>query len=1535
MNLTISKIRYPLDLTGKSPNNLIENEFHQINYYQRIILPRAGAFYASSVSILADVYGNGGYRPLQYGVDYTFSRMVDEAVRLTGQDIPLFIRFTDSFVEERKTTAVGSSSVGNPSSDSALMQERENLNLMITYRCVGGEFQDTAEKTAELILQKQTDVRGMHYRDLIGLPESFTPHRHLTHIDDVFGLDWMKPLVQSLVDNSIGRRAREDKALWVKLFELRQKLKALDGINEDSISDINAKITALEVITDRPLVYQDEFRELNIQNDEKFAQLNGADQTQQTLIDNNQRDIEELGQRIQNTRSDILSEIAQIRQRISRSPTYTLNFNMDVPPDENYITLQQQGSDFTLNVVPDKKVADLAETVKQQNLRLNDLAQNGGASLSRLEGLEQRVETMQDNQVVISNTLDLHGQQLGEIDSTLAEIPTKLNQLNEKITEQNDQQVQDHTRINERLAKHETRLEELGNEIIDTRGELNRNLSDYQTMMQRGIDDNLALFEEDKNQQWDEINQLKGKVSELPEQIDAKLSERATSIEESVDRKIDEAKAYVDRALSGNSGFQNSVQDITNRLENNVNALREELNAKDEELTEKVERNRDLVEVATEANARQELAITAIKDQLSASETSRDELTQRVTANEALGQQQEERLSQHASDIQSIRESIEGTTSEITNVANTARSELQSSNRIHQQNIGGLRQRVIRGEENAQRIETAFQEADTALGQRIDELNNQLTSQSTSFEEGQQRQNDRLTALENKDRELEGGIVNLRTSVNEKIATKERESIERDDAIRTTLNEKETKINEKIEALRTAQEAQQSEQSGAHQRLAREIQNNLLAIQTLRSENADREADINSLFETTSRQGKDIQAIRDDLNARLQDATSGNEDVRTIAEQAKETALENQTKIEEIKAQQRDNLDSLTADIDGVRGQIGELEGTTEKQTNELRRQLQTLSEKTEAQQQEIDKWKEEEEKVVEGKIFIDYEDGNYLVKLRKDNGDPDITLGIKDHLTVSAFYDLNQISQIHQVNITTRQNENYDAYRAAIAGNYIIVIDPYRALLNRSNYPVTTTRIPSMEDIIRDEYVPYSSSAEWAYMLQKTLEYSQVTGLRWMFMMIRIEDRLHYALLNDEYQSYAKFKFIKKNDVLDVELLSMNKAEVDISNRINEDKFRRENDYNFLLNGRLIPNASRSGFIHWETYESGNSTATKLDHQRIRTTQGEKIKSSMEGLILTDVQMANRLYVNERILSFAETLVELTVSYSQNEYNANMRFALYECDEQGQFDSTRAIFFNESRYNDLIPVRFQGENDHTPLDRRKYFLHDLNLNDPTKRYRFGIVFRQINSPQQPFGYLTLTYARYGYKYNEGKIMVDPTDLMTLIKPDIQRAVNEYVMAQSTEPTEQWNLNNFRKQPGAEDWSSIEVDQEGNLQVTGVVLQQIGGGEATSVFAPSQTFEISTTQEWIVPRSLAGRKAEVIVRASSQSSNGQIIHSAVRRRFIVIPENARFSIVVGPMTSFGQFLSVNNNVDYPDALYPRSLGIPGSTVLNGLVTINV
>ena len=185
---------------------------------------------------------------------------------------------------------------------------------------------------------------------------------------------------------------------------------------------------------------------------------------------------------------------------------------------------------------------------------------------------------------------------------------------------------------------------------------------------------------------------------------------------------------------------------------------------------------------------------------------------------------------------------------------------------------------------------------------------------------------------------------------------------------------------------------------------------------------------------------------------------------------------------------------------------------------------------------------------------------------------------------------------------------------------------------------------------------------------------------------------------------------------------------------------------------------------------------------------------------------------------------------------------------------------------------------------------------------------------------------------------ISAKELLGQVGDDLKSFVRQYITEQSkpiAEGGSQWDLSQFKEQPGAEDWSDIRVGANDELIANGVILQTIGTGESSVVFAPTETITVTASQSWRIPPQYVGRKARIVIQAQSlTTSTGAVVHSSARERYLLIPETGAMRLTVGPMTSFGDIFSVNNQQEYDDAIVKRTPSV-GNYVAPGMITIHV
>ena len=339
----------------------------------------------------------------------------------------------------------------------------------------------------------------------------------------------------------------------------------------------------------------------------------------------------------------------------------------------------------------------------------------------------------------------------------------------------------------------------------------------------------------------------------------------------------------------------------------------------------------------------------------------------------------------------------------------------------------------------------------------------------------------------------------------------------------------------------------------------------------------------------------------------------------------------------------------------------------------------------------------------------------------------------------------------------------------------------------------------------------------------------------------------------------------------------------------------------NMISNGKLqVNNGKLSG---WEVYAStADITASRKKEVAFENGYQTSVKLKDAGVLLNTKKIAFSGGGRKRHLMLtvqSDTIGTAVIS-------DQVRFSLRRVS-----DGQTLVF--EYR-NSSMPVSNKAGNElHV---RAKYELASTAFDG---EYQLVADFTGLLTPAatDTISHICLSYQNNSFDYIPSDDDFGATEDTDAFNNKVQAEVRRYIRENMKQDAPDLITEKFTIQPGAEDWSSVEQDQYGNIRARGVILQNYDGG-TSAVFAPNQVFYVSETQTWTVPRVLVGRKAEITIRAKSKldSENNRIIHSCTRRAFVTLPSGT-INILAGELTSFGNHLTVNVNQNYPDALVPR------------------
>jgi hypothetical protein len=198
--MTVSALiyKYPLDLTGKNPTNLVIREPHSIGAAgKRAIVTNSGPFFTKDLVVREAVSG----KILEPYTQYLILQPYQEASVKTGLDVAAIIYITDLNVD---------------------------TEILVDYQCVGGEFSWSVFALKAMIEELDLDSRPIHWGDIVGKPSEFRPSPHLHDLGDSYGWEyiaWQLEGVRSAI--LLGDAASHD--------ELRQQLQlSLDVIRNEA-----------------------------------------------------------------------------------------------------------------------------------------------------------------------------------------------------------------------------------------------------------------------------------------------------------------------------------------------------------------------------------------------------------------------------------------------------------------------------------------------------------------------------------------------------------------------------------------------------------------------------------------------------------------------------------------------------------------------------------------------------------------------------------------------------------------------------------------------------------------------------------------------------------------------------------------------------------------------------------------------------------------------------------------------------------------------------------------------------------------------------------------------------------------------------------------------------------------------------------------------------------------------------------------------------------------------------------------------------
>ncbi len=193
MSLIVNK--YPLDLTGRNPDNRILGERHDLdaavttgNY--RVLVPNYGGFYTRDM-VLRDVSG----AELRKGDDYIATYLYERATTRSGLEV------------------CGAIIVVNPN---------VSTSVFLDYQVVGGDFAVSTDALQQVIDTLAEEDRPVEWANIIGKPNEYPAAGHLHALWELYGFEPVVTELERIVQAIMaGDQALHDetRAYALMLFE--------------------------------------------------------------------------------------------------------------------------------------------------------------------------------------------------------------------------------------------------------------------------------------------------------------------------------------------------------------------------------------------------------------------------------------------------------------------------------------------------------------------------------------------------------------------------------------------------------------------------------------------------------------------------------------------------------------------------------------------------------------------------------------------------------------------------------------------------------------------------------------------------------------------------------------------------------------------------------------------------------------------------------------------------------------------------------------------------------------------------------------------------------------------------------------------------------------------------------------------------------------------------------------------------------------------------------------------------------------------
>jgi hypothetical protein len=206
---TTTPYRYPLDITGVNPDNLVEGDIRPLPIRPvRAVCPSYGAYYTEGL-IVKDV---ATQQVLTKNVDYYCAELFRVPTDRYGKEICGLVVI--------KNPAVGTS-------------------VELTYQCLGGEYSTNSEAVVQMLATLELDNRPVTWPNVVNKPDAFPAAPHFHDAGDIYGFEYV---VHALDRVATAIETGDDAAHDVIYRYIDDAIAAAGGENDELVTLINNHI---------------------------------------------------------------------------------------------------------------------------------------------------------------------------------------------------------------------------------------------------------------------------------------------------------------------------------------------------------------------------------------------------------------------------------------------------------------------------------------------------------------------------------------------------------------------------------------------------------------------------------------------------------------------------------------------------------------------------------------------------------------------------------------------------------------------------------------------------------------------------------------------------------------------------------------------------------------------------------------------------------------------------------------------------------------------------------------------------------------------------------------------------------------------------------------------------------------------------------------------------------------------------------------------------------------------------------------------